>query len=155
MSSSDDDVTIIGAGLVGSLLGIILQNAGYRVTIYERFGDIRAIPSAGRSINLVATVRGLRALSVLPPALKAELLELGTKVTGRIIHLDGTEPVFQRYGKDDSEYNHSISRYDLNKFLTNPKGFIPGTAMGFAGVPKDSERADIIAYLVERFGVTP
>jgi cytochrome c len=36
---------------------------------------------------------------------------------------------------------------DLNKFLTNPKGFVPGTAMGFAGVPKDSERADIIAYL--------
>ncbi|KWV44737.1 cytochrome C [Bradyrhizobium macuxiense] len=36
---------------------------------------------------------------------------------------------------------------DLNKFLTNPKGFIPGTAMGFAGVPKDSERADIIAFL--------
>ena len=36
---------------------------------------------------------------------------------------------------------------DLNKFLTSPKGFVPGTAMGFAGVPKDSERADIIAYL--------
>jgi cytochrome c len=36
---------------------------------------------------------------------------------------------------------------DLNKFLTNPKGFVPGTAMGFAGVPKDSERADIIAFL--------
>ena len=130
MSSSDDDVTIIGAGLVGSLLGIILQNAGYRVTIYERFGDIRAIPSAGRSINLVATVRGLRALSVLPPALKAELLELGTKVTGRIIHLDGTEPVFQRYGKDDSEYNHSISRYDLNKFLIS-RAEAAGVALHF------------------------
>jgi cytochrome c len=36
---------------------------------------------------------------------------------------------------------------DLNKFLANPKGFIPGTAMGFAGLPKDSERADVIAYL--------
>lgn len=36
---------------------------------------------------------------------------------------------------------------DLNKFVANPKGFIAGTAMGFAGVPKDSERADVIGYL--------
>ncbi|MBI5130640.1 MAG: c-type cytochrome [Rhodopseudomonas palustris] len=36
---------------------------------------------------------------------------------------------------------------DLNKFLTSPKGFIPGTAMGFAGISNDKERADLIAYL--------
>jgi cytochrome c len=36
---------------------------------------------------------------------------------------------------------------DLNKFIANPKGFVPGTAMGFAGIPKDSERADVIVYL--------
>lgn len=35
----------------------------------------------------------------------------------------------------------------LNKFLTSPKGFIKGTAMGFAGDKKDNERADLIAYL--------
>jgi cytochrome c len=36
---------------------------------------------------------------------------------------------------------------DLNKFIANPKAFIPGTAMGFAGIQKDSQRADVIAYL--------
>ena len=36
---------------------------------------------------------------------------------------------------------------DLNQFISNPKAFVPGTAMGFAGIPKDSERADVIAYL--------
>jgi cytochrome c len=36
---------------------------------------------------------------------------------------------------------------DLNKFLANPKAFVPGTAMGFAGIQKDSQRADVIDYL--------
>jgi cytochrome c len=36
---------------------------------------------------------------------------------------------------------------DLNQFITNPKGYIPGTAMGFAGISRDSQRADVLAYL--------
>ena len=36
---------------------------------------------------------------------------------------------------------------DLDAFLANPRGFIPGTSMTFAGLPKGSERADIITYL--------
>jgi cytochrome c len=36
---------------------------------------------------------------------------------------------------------------DLNAFIASPKGFIPGTAMSFAGISRDSERADLINYL--------
>jgi cytochrome c len=36
---------------------------------------------------------------------------------------------------------------ELDKFLTNPKGYIPGTAMTFAGLPRDSQRADVINFL--------
>jgi len=36
---------------------------------------------------------------------------------------------------------------DLNHFLESPKGMVPGTNMTFAGVPKSTERADLIAYL--------
>lgn len=35
----------------------------------------------------------------------------------------------------------------LDKFLTNPKAFIAGTSMGFAGVPRADERANIVFYL--------
>jgi cytochrome c len=36
---------------------------------------------------------------------------------------------------------------ELDAFLVNPRGFIPGTSMTFAGLPRGSERADVIAYL--------
>jgi cytochrome c len=36
---------------------------------------------------------------------------------------------------------------DLDKFLANPKAFVPGTAMSFAGVSRATQRADIIVFL--------
>lgn len=36
---------------------------------------------------------------------------------------------------------------NLNSFLENPKGYMPGTKMSFAGLPKVEDRANVIAYL--------
>jgi cytochrome c len=36
---------------------------------------------------------------------------------------------------------------DLNKFLTSPRGYAPGTKMSFAGMQRENQRADVIAYL--------
>ena len=37
---------------------------------------------------------------------------------------------------------------ELNKWITNPRVDVPGTSMTFAGLSRDKQRADVIAYLV-------
>ena len=39
------------------------------------------------------------------------------------------------------------SAENLNAFLENPKGYAPGTAMGYNGMRKIEDRANLIAYL--------
>lgn len=40
----------------------------------------------------------------------------------------------------------------LDKYLANPKKFVPGNKMIFPGLPKPTDRADIISYLQEAAG---
>jgi len=37
----------------------------------------------------------------------------------------------------------------LSQYLQNPKGFMPGVKMVFAGLPKDTDRADLLAFLAQ------
>lgn len=39
---------------------------------------------------------------------------------------------------------------ELNKFLAAPTSYVPGTSMTFAGLPRGSERADVIDFLRTR-----
>jgi cytochrome c len=36
---------------------------------------------------------------------------------------------------------------NLNAFITSPKDYVPGTKMGFGGIKKETDRADLLAYL--------
>ncbi|CAK0835011.1 unnamed protein product, partial [Prorocentrum cordatum] len=45
----EQHIVIVGAGLVGSLLAVVLLRKGFRVHIFERYADIRSIPTNGRS----------------------------------------------------------------------------------------------------------
>ena len=109
------EIIIAGAGLVGSLLSIYLAKRGYKVSIYEKRHDMRKeTMSAGRSINLALSDRGLLALEKV--GLVEEIKEISIPMTGRYIHnIDGTT-AFQPYGRE-GQYINSVSRAALNMKL--------------------------------------
>lgn len=108
-------ITILGAGLVGSLLAIILRKRGYNVTIYERRPDMRSNTiAAGRSINLAMSARGWKALDLA--GLRADLESIAIPMYGRYLHQADGSAAFQQYGKNN-EAIYSVSRGELNKKL--------------------------------------
>jgi kynurenine 3-monooxygenase len=108
--------TVIGAGPVGCVLSVLLARRGFAVSTYEKRPDMRLRSvDGGRSINLVLTRRGLRALELL--GLREAALQLSVPVLGRMMHAHDGTTAYQPYGKDDSECNYSVSRARLNEFL--------------------------------------
>jgi kynurenine 3-monooxygenase len=96
--SSKKNITILGAGLVGSLLSIILARRGYNVSLYERRPDMRKenIP-AGRSINLALSDRGWRGLQ--NAGIEEEIRKVAIPMNGRIMHSTSGQLTFQPYGE--------------------------------------------------------
>jgi kynurenine 3-monooxygenase len=118
MNRKPETITLIGAGLNGPLLAILLVQRGFRVEIYERRADMRTVRmSAGRSINLALSTRGIHALK------EAGLWEAMRKIIipmkGRMMHSVTGELTFQPYGKNEAEVINSISRAELNMALMN------------------------------------
>ncbi|CAN5246438.1 NAD(P)/FAD-dependent oxidoreductase [soil metagenome] len=109
------EITIIGAGLVGSLLSIYLQKRGYKVKVYERRNDIRKEKDyAGRSINLALSDRGIKALEEV--GIMGEINKICIPMHGRFIHKSDGSTAFQPYGKE-GQFINSVSRGDLNRKL--------------------------------------
>lgn len=108
-------VTILGAGLVGSLLAVMMRKKGYEVTIYERRPDMRRQQiDAGRSINLAMSNRGWKALEIA--GLRNDIEDIAIPMHGRYLHQPDGSTAFQEYGKN-REAIYSVSRGELNKKL--------------------------------------
>jgi len=114
--SGDSKKTIIGSGLTGPLLAIMLANRGYTVDLYEKRADLRkADISAGRSINLALSHRGIQALKSANVFNEIEPLLIPMK--GRMVHHSDGNLEFQPYSIHPHEYINSVSRGELNKIL--------------------------------------
>ena len=109
-------ISIIGAGLAGTLLATLLAQRGWHVDVFERRGDPRLHGYAGgRSINLALAERGLHALRQAGADLG--VMRQAVMMRGRMVHPLAGAPELQRYGRDDSEVIWSISRAELNIVL--------------------------------------
>jgi kynurenine 3-monooxygenase len=110
------DLVVVGAGPVGSLLALTLARRGYRIDVYERRPDMRRVEiSAGRSINLAVSTRGLHALHEV--GLDDDVLRDAVPMLGRMTHaLDGKLALLP-YGRSEQEFINSMSRGELNKLL--------------------------------------
>ncbi|MBN8702256.1 MAG: FAD-dependent monooxygenase [Bacteroidetes bacterium] len=108
-------ITLVGAGLVGSLLSIYLKKRGYTVSVFERRSDMRKNRmSAGKSINLALSDRGWRGLAGV--GIADEIKKVAIAMKGRMIHHLDSSLVFQPYGKEEQAI-YSVSRGGLNCVL--------------------------------------
>ena len=118
MKASRDKITLIGAGLNGPLLAILLMQRGFAVEIYERRPDMRRVRiSAGRSINLALSTRGIHALQ--QAGMWERMRNIVIPMKGRMMHSIAGELTFQPYGKNEDEVINSISRAELSIALMN------------------------------------
>ena len=84
-TAAPDSVTIMGAGLVGSLLSLYLARRGHTVQVFERRPDPRrADVQEGRSINLALSDRGWKALGGVGVA--NDIRHVGIPMSGRVMH---------------------------------------------------------------------
>lgn len=141
-------IIILGAGLVGSLLAILLSEKGYEVNIYEKRSDPRkAGAESGRSINLALSRRGKLALQ--KAGVEKEVEKLIIPMEGRMMHDLSGNLTFQPYGTKGQKI-YSISRSGLNELLMT-KAESTGVKINFRQKVLDVEM-DIRAVVVEGAG---
>lgn len=136
-------VTIVGAGLVGSLLSIYLAKRGYKVNVFERRQDMRqALMSAGKSINLALSDRGWKGLEGV--GIADEIRKIAIPMYGRYIHHKDGSTAYQPYGKNDQAI-YSVSRAEINMKLMDLAEEQPNVKLHFEERCMEINRKEMIS----------
>jgi kynurenine 3-monooxygenase len=111
-----NQISILGAGLIGSLLSIYFRKRGLAVDVYEKREDNRKgeYKEEGRSINMALSHRGWQALEKV--GLIDKVAPLTIPMYGRQVHNEHGDTTFIPYGKDGQAI-YSISRGRFNHLL--------------------------------------
>lgn len=110
------EITLVGAGLAGSLLAIFLARREHRVKLLERRPDPRKAGAiGGRSINLALANRGITALEEVGvmDSVRSALIPMA----GRMLHDEEGRLKLIPYGNKPHEVIYSVSRAGLNAIL--------------------------------------
>ncbi|HEY4972152.1 MAG TPA: NAD(P)/FAD-dependent oxidoreductase, partial [Steroidobacteraceae bacterium] len=136
--------TIIGAGPVGALMGLMLARRGQRVRLIERRPDPRTTaPEVGRSINLALAARGTLALEHV--GLSNRVAPEMISMPGRMLHDQLGALQFLPYGQNEQEVIYAISRERLNRILIEAAAENPNIELCFNTrcIDVDAQRAEL------------
>ncbi|HRD52071.1 MAG TPA: NAD(P)/FAD-dependent oxidoreductase, partial [Flavobacteriales bacterium] len=123
------NITIVGGGLVGSLLAVFLAKRGHKINVFERRPDPRRTNVyAGRSINLVVSHRGWTALKAA--GVHEAVERIVVPVHARMTHDRDGKLTRLPYSIDERPI-HSVSRGELNKVMLSEAEKLPNVKLHF------------------------
>ncbi len=157
------EITKVVGGLSGALLVLLLlkmgaeayyfpgaehEEQGYTIAVADEgpveeveavpFSEVLAAADAGAGGRVFNKCKACHSVD-------AGVAKVGPSLFGVVGRAHGAE----EFGYTDAIANipGTWTPEALNEFLTKPSDYAPGTAMSFAGLPKEKDRANLIAFL--------
>ncbi|MBI1274226.1 MAG: c-type cytochrome [Alphaproteobacteria bacterium] len=156
---------ILLAALVACLAGFVAHvvvhphEGGEKAYVVEGVGEetgtaVAAAPAGPEPIaallasaDVAAGQKVSRACAACHDFTKGGPNKVGPNLYGIVMNKHGHMEGFS-YSDGMMGMHDKVWTYDeLNEFLYNPKAYVPGTKMAFAGIKKTQDRANLIAYL--------
>ncbi|RPD46168.1 FAD-dependent monooxygenase [Hymenobacter sediminis] len=147
-AAESEALTVMGGGLVGSLLALYLAQHGHAVEMFERRPDIRKSgPVEARSINLALSDRGWRALEGV--GIAEAVRDVAIAMHGRIMHSVQGQLTYQPYGQEGQSI-YSVSRAGLNRRMLDLVEQNPLIEVAFN---QQCQRVDLRAHTLEMLDI--